>query len=314
VARILLVDDSPITRAMIAKFLQMGGHEVVGEADNLAQALAAYRAQKPDLVTLDLSMGADDGFSVLKALKQTDPEARILIVSANTQRDVFDELVQQGAVGFLTKPFTMADIDGAVAKGLRAVSDAGRKALLGAVAAGAERCAARLSETTAHPWRVVGVELSDESSPFSGALAPVSGDYYGGRLTFMGGSFCVLFSGDSGARVAAAFAREVADRVEGLSQRDALALSEIANITLGPLVEHLAQAWGVAVIPSAPSTRIATCREHLFEALTPYGDQRERLAASFSILLASEPLAGECRVLLFLERVLVDKITGTALL
>ncbi len=50
----LIVDDSPVTRAMIGEFLQMSGHTVAGEAENLAQAVAAYDAHKPELVTLDL--------------------------------------------------------------------------------------------------------------------------------------------------------------------------------------------------------------------------------------------------------------------
>lgn len=114
----LIVDDSPVTRTMIGEFLMMSGHSVAGEAENLAQALAAYEAQKPDLVTLDLSMGQEDGFTVLKALRERDPKARVLIVSANTQSDIYDALVAAGAAGFLTKPFSMADLLGAAAKAL----------------------------------------------------------------------------------------------------------------------------------------------------------------------------------------------------
>jgi len=118
VAKVLLVDDSAVTRMMIAEFLQMGGHQVAGEADTLDQALAAYQAQKPDLVTLDLSMGDVDGFTVLRALREADPKARVLIVSANTQSEVYDQLLQEGAVGFIVKPFSLADLTMAVSKAL----------------------------------------------------------------------------------------------------------------------------------------------------------------------------------------------------
>jgi len=114
------VDDSPITRAMIADFLQMSGHEVAGEAENMEQAITAYIAKKPDLVTLDLALGQDDGFTVLKALREIDPKARVLIVSANTQQDIYDQLLAQGAVGFMTKPFSLEDLTAAVKKGLAA--------------------------------------------------------------------------------------------------------------------------------------------------------------------------------------------------
>ena len=115
-ARVLVVDDSAIARTMIGEFLMMSGHEVAGEAENMAQALAAYAAKRPDLVTLDLSMGEDDGFVVLKALRQSDAKARVLIVSANTQPEVYDDLMKEGAAGFLPKPFTIADLSAAVAK------------------------------------------------------------------------------------------------------------------------------------------------------------------------------------------------------
>jgi len=78
VAKVLIVDDSPVTRMIIGEFLSMSGHEVAGEAENLAEAVAAYAEKKPDLVTLDLSMGQDDGFAVLKALRAHDPKAKAL--------------------------------------------------------------------------------------------------------------------------------------------------------------------------------------------------------------------------------------------
>ena len=113
-----MVDDSPITRAMISEFLLMGGHQVAGEAEDLAQTLAAYTAQRPDLVTLDLSMGREDGFTVLRALRAADPNAKVLIVSANTQPEIYEQLLAQGATGFVVKPFSIADLIAAVAKGL----------------------------------------------------------------------------------------------------------------------------------------------------------------------------------------------------
>ena len=105
---------------MISDFLSMSGHQVMGEAETLSQTLAAYMAHRPDIVTLDLSMGEDDGFTVLRALRAADPKARVLIVSANTQQEIYDQLMAEGAAGFITKPFSIADLAGAVNKGLAA--------------------------------------------------------------------------------------------------------------------------------------------------------------------------------------------------
>jgi len=120
VAKILIVDDCPITRAIIGDFLQLSGHQVAGEAENQAQALAAYAAQKPDLVTLDLSMGEEDGFAVLRALLAVDPKAKVVVVSANTQADIYEQLIAQGARGFVPKPFSADALASGVAKGLAA--------------------------------------------------------------------------------------------------------------------------------------------------------------------------------------------------
>lgn len=119
-AKVLIVDDCPITRTIISDYLQMSGHQVAGEADNLAQALAAYAAHKPDLVTLDLSMGQEDGFTVLRALRAADPKAKVLIVSGNTQPKIYEQLLAEGASGVVTKSFTMDVLNAAVAKILSA--------------------------------------------------------------------------------------------------------------------------------------------------------------------------------------------------
>jgi two-component system chemotaxis response regulator CheY len=114
--KVLVVDDSPVTRTMISDFLLMGGHQVVGEADNLAATLQLVASQKPDVITLDLSMGQEDGFQVLKAVRQVDTRVKVLIVSANTQQEVYDQLMADGASGFLTKPFSVAELILAVNK------------------------------------------------------------------------------------------------------------------------------------------------------------------------------------------------------
>lgn len=114
--KILVVDDSPVTRTMLSDFLSMIGHQVVGEAADLATTLQAREAQKPDMITLDLSMEKEDGFAVLKAIRSVDPAVKVLIVSANTQQEIYDQLLKAGATGFLVKPFSISDLTVAVMK------------------------------------------------------------------------------------------------------------------------------------------------------------------------------------------------------
>jgi CheY-like chemotaxis protein len=114
--KIVVVDDSPVTRTMITDFLQMVGHTVVAEAEDTAQTLGAREKYQPDLITLDLSLGKEDGFAVLKAIRQVDAKVKVLIISANTQQEIYDQLLAEGATGFLTKPFSVAELAAAVDK------------------------------------------------------------------------------------------------------------------------------------------------------------------------------------------------------
>ncbi|MBI3549618.1 MAG: response regulator [Elusimicrobia bacterium] len=114
--KVLIIDDSPIARNMLSDMLAVTGNEVAGETDDLDQALALYKSTKPDLVTLDLSMPKADGMTVLKALRALDPKARVLIISANAQDNLKQDLTAAGAAGFLGKPFSIAELLGAAQK------------------------------------------------------------------------------------------------------------------------------------------------------------------------------------------------------
>ena len=114
--RILVVDDSVVTRSLIQEFAECFGHAVVAEAATLPDAVAAFKEHKPDLVTLDLSRADGDGLTVLKALRGLDPKARVLVVSGNVQQAVHDEVQGAGAAGFLSKPFTLDELGRALTR------------------------------------------------------------------------------------------------------------------------------------------------------------------------------------------------------
>jgi hypothetical protein len=196
------------------------------------------------------------------------------------------------------------------------LSNDAQKSLTAVVAAGVARCAQKLGDATHDPWRVAEVTLSlEQAGPFAAVFDGVVNDHYGSFLTFPGGSLVVLFAGKSGYLVTNAFTRDIQDRVEGLNQREASTLGEIANIVLNPLVGHLAKAWGISLVVSAPSTRIASRRDHLTKALEPYGvggRDGDRLAATFFVRLACDELFSEGQILLFLDQDLVAKIAGSA--
>lgn len=103
--KILLVDDSLFMRKILRDIL-CRRYEIV-EADTGAGALQKYASEKPDLVLLDIVMsaGEEEGISVLKKIKGTEPQACIIMISAVGQDAVVNECKKFGANDYITKPF-----------------------------------------------------------------------------------------------------------------------------------------------------------------------------------------------------------------
>ncbi|MCB2187875.1 MAG: PAS domain S-box protein [Deltaproteobacteria bacterium] len=112
---ILLVDDEDALREMAADVLEANGYRVASAASG-EEALALYQkmARRPDLVILDLGMPGMGGHRCLKELLGLDPGAKVLIASGYGMDGVRDEALSGGAVGFLDKPFRLAELLGRV--------------------------------------------------------------------------------------------------------------------------------------------------------------------------------------------------------
>jgi two-component system chemotaxis response regulator CheY len=103
--RVLIVDDALIMRKRIREIAEEAGWRVAGEAVNGEEALIHYAEVRPDLVTLDIVMPRMDGVRTLKQLMQSDPAARVVMISAVNQREMLAECIQAGAIDFVVKPF-----------------------------------------------------------------------------------------------------------------------------------------------------------------------------------------------------------------
>ena len=108
-ARILIVDDSGLARRSSRRILEGAGY-TVDEAEDGLGALERYFVQKPDLVLLDLVMKGMYGLDVLTRLRELDPEARVIVVSADIQKSSRELVQSGGAAGFLNKPVTATDL------------------------------------------------------------------------------------------------------------------------------------------------------------------------------------------------------------
>ena len=105
----MVVDDSMIFRNRIARLAidhRLAGVEVVALAEDGFQAVQQAKRHKPDFVTMDLTMPVMGGPACLEALRLVLPDARVLVVSALSDRATALKAMTKGAHGFLLKPFS----------------------------------------------------------------------------------------------------------------------------------------------------------------------------------------------------------------
>ena len=102
-AKVLLVDDSSLARRSTRKILEDAGHQAVEAQDGLI-ALERYFTDKPDVVLLDITMKDMDGIEVLRRLRELDPAARVITVTADVQNSTREMAEAGGARGFVMKP------------------------------------------------------------------------------------------------------------------------------------------------------------------------------------------------------------------
>jgi len=117
-ARILIVDDSAMSRRILRRILEGAGHEVIEAEDGLV-AIEKYFLDKPDVVLLDLIMKGMTGMEVLQKIRQMDENARVIVATADIQKSTQELTLAEGAEGFVTKPFVENEILMAVDSALK---------------------------------------------------------------------------------------------------------------------------------------------------------------------------------------------------
>jgi len=118
--KILIVDDSALSRRTLRRILESSGYEVA-EADDGMTALELYFLEKPNLVLLDLVMKGMYGLDVLVKLREMDPQALVVVASADIQSSTRKMVDEAGALAFINKPFVseqvIAAVEAALAEG-----------------------------------------------------------------------------------------------------------------------------------------------------------------------------------------------------
>ncbi|OJW13064.1 MAG: two-component system response regulator [Planctomycetales bacterium 71-10] len=103
--RLLIVDDALFMRRLIAGVAREAGWDVAGEAGDGAQAVAMYSELKPDLTTMDLVMPVMGGLEALARIRELDPDARVVVITAVDQKQSVMDAIRLGALDFVVKPF-----------------------------------------------------------------------------------------------------------------------------------------------------------------------------------------------------------------
>ena len=113
--RLLIVDDSDITRTLLRTLLRGEEYDVVGEAVNGEQAVEMALRLKPEIVCLDIDMPKMGGLEVLSRIRQSLPHTAVLMVTAHTERETVQTAIANGAAGYIVKPFNAGRVLAAIA-------------------------------------------------------------------------------------------------------------------------------------------------------------------------------------------------------
>jgi two-component system chemotaxis response regulator CheY len=102
-ASILIVDDSRLSRQLLRRHLPENEHEI-REASDGQECLRLYQEKRADLVFMDLTMPGMDGFETIWHLKNLDPQARVVVVTADIQSGSRAKCLELGALQVVAKP------------------------------------------------------------------------------------------------------------------------------------------------------------------------------------------------------------------
>ena len=108
--RVMIADDSDAIRMVLRDVLDIGHHELVAEATNGFETVAKFNETKPDILLLDVAMPKKDGPSALKEILDTNPNAKIIMITASDNINTMKECVNSGALAYLLKPFNFEDV------------------------------------------------------------------------------------------------------------------------------------------------------------------------------------------------------------
>ena len=106
----MIVDDSDAIRMVLKDILEIGKHDLAGEASNGEDAVKEFNKTNPDLVLLDIAMPKKDGLSALKEIISLRPDAKVVMITASDNQHTMKDCISAGALAYILKPFNFQDV------------------------------------------------------------------------------------------------------------------------------------------------------------------------------------------------------------
>lgn len=107
--RVVVAEDETLIRLDIVEILRGEGYDVVGEADNGEKAIELAREHQPDLVLMDVKMPVMDGITAAETIVK-ERIAPVVLLTAFSQKELVERAREAGAMAYVVKPFTPADL------------------------------------------------------------------------------------------------------------------------------------------------------------------------------------------------------------
>ena len=118
--KILVVDDERDICDFVKNFFQERGFEVFVALSG-DEALAVAKAEKPEMVLLDIKMKGMDGIATLKHIRDINKNIKVIMVTANEDQDKMDEACRLGACEYITKPLALDSLERTVENNLKEI-------------------------------------------------------------------------------------------------------------------------------------------------------------------------------------------------
>lgn len=110
----LIVDDSAFMRFHLKRMMDSFDNVISSEAANGAEAIREYGRLRPDIVLMDIVMPGIEGVETVKRICDSDPDARVIMISSVSYRGKVEEALAAGAKCFLPKPVTTEQLRRAI--------------------------------------------------------------------------------------------------------------------------------------------------------------------------------------------------------